>query len=188
VVRTVYYYREDIIQNTIVINTRRRIPPGIRLIGLCLIIWCLSACSLNLNQGDTLSQSAVGQLTSANTVMEGICFESAFDAAGRTFVLRDETELNTLFDLADHSRLCRHPVKRGTFDYSNGSVLAGIWSKGIGCKARHDLMKTKINEAKKQVKIVLDFVTEGACSYELVRPYWVGVSGAKDYVIKIKAK
>jgi hypothetical protein len=153
-----------------------------------LSVLCLSACSLGFERNPTLSQSEIGALTSANKVMEGICFESAFDAAGRTFVLRNDTDLTNLFDLADNSRLCRHPVSRGTFDYSTGSVLAGTWSKGIGCKARHDLMKVKTREDKKLIKIVLDFVTEGACNYELVRPYWVGVSGAKDYAIKIKVK
>jgi hypothetical protein len=193
VVRTVYYYRDDIIHNSTVITRKTKTSLKIYIVALCLSVlclsaWLLSACTLNFDQTSTLSQSAVGQLTSANDVMAGICFESAFDAAGRTFVFRDDAELTNLFDLSDNSHLCRHPVKRGTFDFSAGSVLAGVWSKGVGCKARHDQVKVKTNENKKQVRIVLDFVTEGDCNYELVRPYWVGISGAKDYTIKIKVR
>jgi hypothetical protein len=165
---------------------------ALRRISLCIGVWalvlCLTACSLNVDPVSTLGQSAVGHLTSANDVMSGICFESAFDAAGQTFVLRDEAELSHLFDLSDNSRLCRHPVKRGIFDFNTGSVLAGGWSKGIGCKARHDLVKVKPNDAKKQVRIVLKFVIEGDCNYELVRPYWVAVGGAKDYTVKINVR
>lgn len=178
---TISYYRDQIIQNTIVIRLRTRIS-----LIIYLMWFCVSGCSLDLNSGpvDQMTNS-VGQITAVNDIMQGICFESAFDAAGQTFVLSDDAQLTKLFDLADNSRLCRHPVERKTFDYSSGSVLAGTWSKGIGCNARHDLVKVKVNEKRKRIRVIVKFVTEGDCNYELVQPYWISISGARDYQIKL---
>jgi hypothetical protein len=117
-------------------------------------------------------------------VMGGICFESAFDAAGRTFVLRSEAELSQFFDLADNSRLCRQPVGRAAFDFSNGRILAGLWSYGRGCTARHEVLSVAKDDNAKTLLMRLKFITEGGCSYELVRPFWIGLAGVPDYAIE----
>lgn len=202
VIDTNSYYRDDIINNTIVIRLMSRnftfYPPiCTRWICICaasVVIWlCISGCALNFtsrppsDQGETAA-AQVGQLTDANDIMQGICFDAAFDAAGNSFVLHDESQLSKLFDLADNSRLCDQPVERKAFDFSGGAVLAGTWSKGIGCTARHEIAKVKVNEERKRIKIVLNFITEGDCNYELVQPYWVDVSSAKDYEIKLRVK
>ncbi len=118
-------------------------------------------------------------------VMRGICFEAAFDAAGQVFILRTEADLIRLYDLADHSELCRRPVERVPFDFSGGRVLAGLWSRGLGCTARHEILATQRDDAAKTITITLQFITEGDCPYELVRPFWIGLDGAADYEIAI---
>jgi hypothetical protein len=121
----------------------------------------------------------------ANAVMSGICFESAYDAAGQVFVLRDAEAHIHFYELADNSHLCRHPVTRNAFDFSSGSILAGLWSKGIGCTARHDVTDFERDDAAKRLVIRLMFITEGNCNYELVRPFWVGLDGVTEYTIEI---
>src|SRR5690606_18099721 len=114
----------------------------------------------------------------ADEVMAGICFEAAFDAAGQVFVLESAADLTEFYDLADHSELCRRPVTRAAFDFSGGQVLVGLWSKGVGCKARHDVEGFERQKAARQVTLSLRFVTEGDCPYELVRPFWVSIPQA----------
>lgn len=127
-------------------------------------------------------------LYDAMGVMQGICFEAALDAAGRVFVLRSAQEHIDLYDLADHSELCRRPVRRYPFDFTGGDVLAGLWTAGLGCQARHDIQSVVRDDAAKTITIRLRFVTTGECSYELVRPFWVGIPDAQDYEIDIQVE
>lgn len=125
-------------------------------------------------------------LVDATGVMNGICFESANDAAGRVFVLPDVAALNEFFDLADNSRLCRQPVQRGHFDLSDGRVLVGLWSRGIGCTAIHRVDNVIRDETAQTLAINLTLIVEGDCNYELVRPFWVAVEGAAGYEVSVE--
>ena len=124
-------------------------------------------------------------MSDAMDVMSGICFESAQDAAGRVFVLRSAEELSTFFDLADNSELCRRDVQRFPFDFAGGQILVGLWSYGFGCTADHEQIDLQRDDDAQTILITLQFITEGACNYELIRPYWVGLSGAQDYDVDI---
>jgi len=126
--------------------------------------------------------------TDENAVMSGICFEAALDAAGKVFILRDSKSHIQFYDLADNSHLCRHPVTRSAFDFASagGRVLAGLWSYGKGCTARHDVLAINRDDAAKTLTIQLRFVTEGNCDYELLRPFWIGLDGVSDYQINIQ--
>ncbi len=124
-------------------------------------------------------------LTDESAVMSGICFESALDAVGKVFVLRNAADHIHLYDLADNSGLCRRPVRRHPFDFENGRVLAGLWSTGWGCTARHEVLDLARDDDAKTIAIRLRFVTEGDCPYELVRPFWIGLYGVTDYAIEI---
>jgi hypothetical protein len=150
-------------------------------VSIVLLMLFNSGCTLN-DQVTTEPQSGV-TWTDELAVMQGICFESAFDAAGRTFILRNEAELSHFFDLADNSRLCRQPVERYPFDFSGGRILAGFWSYGHGCKARHEVTQVDRNDAEKKLTMRLKFITEGACNYELIRPFWIGLNSIPDYEI-----
>lgn len=121
--------------------------------------------------------------TDENAVMSGICFEAAHDAAGRVFVLRGANDLTTLFDLADNSRLCRRPVERGVFDFANGRVLVGLWNRGLGCTARHEVTDVRRDDAARVLMLSVRMISEGNCGYELVRPFWIGLSGFEGYEI-----
>lgn len=128
---------------------------------------------------------APAMLGDASAVMRGICFESAFDAANRTFVMQSDAELAAFFDLADNSELCPRPVARGTFDFSGGRVLAGIWSTGLGCTARHDVTGVLRDSATRTIDITARLVIDGTCPYELVRPLWLAVPDAQGYDVRI---
>lgn len=126
--------------------------------------------------------------TDERDTFAGICFESAFDAAGRLFVIRNADELTQFFNLADNSRLCRRPVQRGTFDFSDGRIVAGLWSAGRGCTARYDVLNVTRDDAARTLVIDLDFSTEGDCPYELVRGIWIGLDSVTDYHIEMRVQ
>jgi hypothetical protein len=119
-----------------------------------------------------------------SAVVSGICFEAAFDAAGQIFIVRDSEEHIHFYDLADNSHLCRHLVKRLPFDFDGGRVLAGLWSKGVGCTAHHNLTGFERDDSAQKVVVQLQFITEGDCKYELIRPFWIGIPGVADYEIE----
>lgn len=118
-------------------------------------------------------------------VMSGICYEAAYDARNQVFVLRNAEEHIRFYDLADNSGLCRLPVTRHPFDFTQGAVLAGLWSDGIGCDANHEIAAYDRDDAAQTVRILLRFVTEGDCGYQLVRPFWVAIPNAQEYDIQI---
>lgn len=116
--------------------------------------------------------------------MYGICFEAALDASGQVFVLRNAEEHIRFYDLADNSGLCRRPVERAPFDFQSGErLLAGLWSAGTGCTAQHEVQAFNLEDDV--LTLDVQFTTAGACNYELVRPFWVGVEGVQDVQINI---
>lgn len=126
----------------------------------------------------------------ANSIFEGICFESAYDAAGRVFVMRSAEALTALFDGSDNSQFCPRPVTRREFDFAPVDgiptrAIAGLWSRGRGCDARHEVLSVDQDDTARTYIIRLRFVTEGSCDYELVRPFWIGINGMNDYDIRI---
>lgn len=124
-------------------------------------------------------------LIDANPVMSGICFESAFDASGRIFVLRSAEELNDLFNESDNSGYCRRPSIRGSFEFSGERAVIGTWSRGRGCDADHRILAVEIDDVARTFIIRAQFVVEGDCPYELVRPLWLGITGYRDYDIRL---
>jgi hypothetical protein len=114
-----------------------------------------------------------------------VCFEAAFSLADRVFALRQAEDLIAFYDHIDNSQLCRHPVTRYPFDFSNGRILVGLWSKGRGCRARHDLVGVTRDDASRGFALNLLLVIEGDCNYELLRPFWVGLEGLTEYSIQI---
>jgi hypothetical protein len=112
-----------------------------------------------------------------SSVVSGMCFEAASDMAAmrRRFVLRSGTEHIEFYDAIDSTNLCLHPIERVSFDFSTGRALAGFWSVGQGCTARHEV--TAYSEADDVLNIALRFVTDGDCNYELVRPFWINFDG-----------
>lgn len=129
-------------------------------------------------------------VTDERTAVSGICFESAFDAAGRVFVLRSAEELAWLFDSSDASGLCRRPALRGTFGFGGAEgaparALAGLWSKGTGCTADHRIENITADDAARTFTVQLRFIVSGDCPYELVRPFWIGIPGYNEYDIRL---
>lgn len=171
-----------------------------------LLILC-SGCFLDFNQTIVPTRSVVepssvkAQATLATSiitlpdnlydalgVMQGICFEAAWDAAGQIFIMRSAEEHIQFYNGADHSQLCRHPVKRYPFDFSTGDVLAGLWNRGTGCTAKHEIMDYQRNDAERTIHIQLQFSTQGDCNYQLVRGFWLAIPNAQDYEISIDWK
>lgn len=134
-------------------------------------------------QPDTAPESP--ELSDAREIFSGVCFSAARDAAERIFILRNDEELAFFFDLVDNSQLCRRPVSRGEFDFSDGRILAGSWSVGRGCEASHDVLTINRDDAARTITMRLAFHVRGGCDYELVRPFWFAIEDAGDYEITI---
>ena len=134
---------------------------------------------------ELLPEESPWPVSDQNAVMAGICFESAYDAADQVFVLRDAAELTRFFDLADNSQLCRRPVLRQSFDFSDGRVLVGVWSKGRGCSAIHHRLAFHQNDPARTIAIQLQLEISGTCDYDLIRPFWISLDAAADYAISI---
>ncbi len=122
--------------------------------------------------------------TDESAVMAGLCFESVYDAAGQTFVIRDAAALSGFFDLADNSNLCLQPVTRAEYDFSDGRILAGTWTRAVGCSAEHEVENVRRDDTARTLFIFLKLKIEGDCTYELVRPFWIGLSGINDYEVQ----
>ena len=118
-------------------------------------------------------------------VMGGFCYESMFDARERVFALRSAEEHIAFYDGADNSGLCRRPVERMPFDFSEGNTLVGTWSYGIGCTASHTIEQIERNDEAQQLRIVVRFDVDGSCNYELIRPFWLGIAGVASYDIQL---
>jgi len=161
---------------------------------LAILVLVLVACSLDPGSPPTVALPEAVEsgaaYTDAAEVMRGICFESAYGAAldEAVFVLRSDADLQRLFDLADNSGLCRRAVERGSFDFSDGRVLVGTWSFGMGCTANHDITTYTRDAAAQTVTLVLAFSTQGDCPYELVRPFWIAIPDAADYAITLTVR
>ncbi len=113
----------------------------------------------------------------ASAVMAGLCFEVVQAWAGQPMVLRDADQQSGFYDRVDASGLCRRPVRRYPFDFSEGRVLAGLFSRGVGCTARHEVLGWERDAYANRFVIRLRFITEGDCPYELVRGFWIGIEG-----------
>lgn len=121
----------------------------------------------------------------AAALVQGVCFEAAYDAAGRVFSLRRPEDLAQFYDQVDHSQLCRQPISRAGFDFAGGTILAGLWSRGAGCTAHHEILGVDRSESDRALRIRLRLVTQGDCAYELVQPFWIALPGYSDWQIEI---
>lgn len=121
----------------------------------------------------------------ALAVMQGICFESAWDAANQIFVIRSAEEHSHFYDLVDNSTLCSRLVDRHPFDFSQGDVLAGVWTRGTGCTASYSIQDFQRDDTAMTIRIEAIFSTAGDCPYELVRGLWLGFEEAQAYQISI---
>ncbi|NWF69655.1 MAG: hypothetical protein HXY40_11270 [Chloroflexi bacterium] len=115
--------------------------------------------------------------TDENAVVSGLCFAAAQQMAqqNQRFVLRSAQEHSDFYDAMDSADLCLRPVARAPFDFSGGRALAGLWSAGRGCTARHEVLAYGLDGST--LNITLHFLTQGNCDYELVRPFWIGFDG-----------
>ena len=152
---------------------------------------CMAACTMSANSDELTALAAPAPNTSTtqwydeNEHVAGICFEATWDAAGRIHIIRTAEEHIRFYDLADNSRLCRRPVSRVPRDFSTGYVIAGFWSRGIGCNARHEVTGFFRNDDAQTILMSVRFIIEGDCPYELVQPFWVGFDNAAGHEITI---
>lgn len=121
-------------------------------------------------------------------LMQGICYEAARAAAGRTFILRNAVDHIRFYDEMDQAQVCRRPVTRFPFDFEGGRVLAGFWQMGRGCTARHEVQAITRDAAARTITVTLRFVAEGACDYELLRPFWISLPEAAGWQVVFVAE
>lgn len=142
------------------------------------------------------SPSAVDVITSTpdwgwedvSYLMEDVCFEAAANTTERVFVIRDASALDQFYTQIDSSQLCEEAVTRNSFAFSDDTVIAGLWSSGIGCRSEYVVQNVARDDTKHQVTIQLQFITEGECPYELVQPFWVAMQNMAGINIQIEVQ
>lgn len=155
----------------------------IRRVQPIMILLLLCGCTLTAEPIITPTVTEIPSTLVPSHVGEGICFEAALDAAGEVFVFRSADAVQQFYDLADSSGLCRNPVERVDVALAPGQAIAGLWSAGRGCTARHEVQDIQREVAR--ITITLDFVTEGDCPYELVQPFWVVLDETREREIVV---
>lgn len=120
------------------------------------------------------------------SVMEGVCFEAAFDVRDQVFVFRNTAELTAFFDMLDGLGVCRRAIERGTFDFADGQAIAGLWSYDFGCTAQHTLVDFTREQSPPSISIRLNLEIGGDCPYELLRPFWISLRDAASAEITIE--
>jgi hypothetical protein len=118
-------------------------------------------------------------------LMEDICFEAAANGAEQVFVIRDASALDQFYTQVDRSQLCEEAVTRKSFPFSDGTIIAGLWSSGTGCQSQYVVQNVLRDDTKHQATIQLQFVTEGECPYELIQPFWIAMPNMAGTDIQI---
>lgn len=174
-------------------NTSELIHSDTRLFACLLLVLALglSACAMPATVPTEIPSPPTPTplpWTDADDVMSGLCFEAVNDAAERVFVIHSDEELAQFYDLADGSELCRRPVRRASFDFSGGRILAGTWNRAVGCTAHHEIAAIERDDTEQTLTISLRLMVEGDCSYELVRPFWIALDGISDYDVRLQVQ
>ena len=124
-------------------------------------------------------------MTDAAALLEGVCFEAAHAMSGQAFILTSQEQLNSLYDQIDASELCRRPIVRQNFEFA-GRAVVGTWTYSPqGCTARHEFVRLRRNDENRVLNLRYQFIVEGDCPYELIRPLWVAVENPDSYNIRL---
>lgn len=67
--------------------------------------------------------------------------------------------------------MCRQPFARYHFDFANGRVLAGLSSRGRGCKSRHEVIEIIADVSGLCFTLNLRLGAERKRNYELLYPF-----------------
>jgi hypothetical protein len=170
----------------------------LRVLIYIVVLLCASACNLSADEATpaatveillppTATNTAQYPWSDESATVSGICFEAANDMAqnNRRFLLRSAEDHIGFYDAMDSTGLCLRTVQRVPFDFSTGRALAGLWSAGRGCTAQHEILAYQQDDAARTLSITLQFVTEGDCNYELVRPFWIGFDGSYTLTLTV---
>lgn len=120
----------------------------------------------------------------AREVMRGVCFEAAFALRDEVFVMRSLAELEAFWARVDALNACRRPIARPSVTFPDSAALVGLWSYGVGCTARHAVRAVTAGTGTLDVELAL--YIEGACNYELLRPFWVFIADAAAQAVTLR--
>jgi hypothetical protein len=123
--------------------------------------------------------------TNENAVMSGICFEAALARANTQVLLTSADQHIAFYGEIDASGLCRRPVTRYPFEFSNGRALVGTWSVGTGCDAAHEPLDLLRDDSARAIIVRVRFSATSGCNYELIQPFWIGIDNAAGYDVRI---
>ena len=113
-----------------------------------------------------------GPYENQTALLDGVCTEFLFTAAGETFVWDTPEALAAFYDRADESEQCPGRVARGAFDFDE-RALAGAIALAIGCDASFRV--EGLVEGTEARTLLLALQIEPGCDYELVEPLLLAV-------------
>ena len=128
----------------------------------------------------------VGAFENQTALLDGVCTEFLFSAAGETFVWDAPEALAAFYNRVDESELCRGSVARASFDFA-GRVLAGAITAATGCDAAFRAGDV-ITSGDAQI-LPLELTVAPGCAYELVEPLVVAVPrGPSDEPLRVEVR
>jgi hypothetical protein len=116
--------------------------------------------------------ASTGPYADAVGLLDDVCFEYLHSLGGRTWVWESSAELDAFYDQAEE--VCGRTITRGTFAF-DGEVLVGAVSLATGCDAAHQFLDLRTDDAQATQTLVLRFVVQPGCPYELVQLLLIAV-------------
>lgn len=101
-------------------------------------------------------------ITDVSEAFADWCFAALEAASGQRLVITDETSLSALYDFADGH--CETALPRSTFDFSSQVLVVAV-DAVRACRAEY------IPVALENGRLMLQFVHDGTCPYDLVILY-----------------
>ncbi len=122
-------------------------------------------------------------------LFDGVCFDYWVEQVNRVYVIDSAFAHIAFYNEVDESGLCRFPVTRHPFDFTQGRILVGAVNVGTGCRAYTHPTALAVDEATQTVTLHVVWGVSGDCPYRLARPFWVSIPRPPEgYAVRLAAE
>ncbi len=125
----------------------------------------------------------------ARDLFSGVCFNYWVGQANRLYVIDSAFAHIAFYNEVDESGLCRFPVTRKPFDFTQGRILVGAVNVGTGCTAVTDPIALVVDDTARTVTLRVAWAVNGDCPYRLARPFFVSIARPPEgYTVTLAAE
>ncbi len=154
-----------------------------------LILWLaftLLACTLTRKSEDkaaplSLPTAPVMGVDDATYLLQDVCFEALLLLDGQTFVWKQQSDLDQFMATLNIAEVCATDFVIPSFDFSEQMVVGAVQS-AQDCDA--EFVPT-VQHERQQTLILLQFIVEAGCAYELIASYVAAIPAGTEVVIMV---